>query len=71
LAVKPKYDGTVDVTIDKRGAYHRWYCIVKLHLFLSHTDSGSKSGVYCRDTITSYLAFIIRYLFFNLFLNEI
>jgi NADH-quinone oxidoreductase subunit I len=23
LAVKPKYDGTVDVTIDKRGAYHR------------------------------------------------
>ena len=23
LAVKPKYDGTVDVTIDKRGAFHR------------------------------------------------
>ena len=22
LAVKPKYDGTVDVKIDKRGAFH-------------------------------------------------
>jgi hypothetical protein len=29
----------------------------------SNTDSGSKIGVYCRDTIISYLAFVIRNLF--------
>ena len=26
----------------------------------SNTDSGSKIGVYCRDTANLYLAFIIR-----------
>ena len=32
----------------------------------SNTDNGSKIRVYCRDTTNSYLAFIIRYLFFIL-----
>jgi hypothetical protein len=33
ISFKSKYDGTVEVKIDERGASHRWYDIVKLHLF--------------------------------------
>jgi hypothetical protein len=32
----------------------------KLRPVGSNTDSGSKSGVYCKNTTTSYLAFIVR-----------
>ncbi|MDF2736933.1 MAG: hypothetical protein K0S93_789 [Nitrososphaeraceae archaeon] len=38
---------------------------------MSNTNSGSKRGVQCRDTTISYLAFIIRNLFLNLYKNRI
>jgi hypothetical protein len=30
LAVKPKYDGTVEIKIDERGASHGWCSICKV-----------------------------------------
>ena len=37
----------------------------------SNTDSGSKIGVYCKETIILYLAFIIRNLFLKIQKNKI